>query len=60
MKEVDNNLDRQVDKKEFEFMYKRNIYDKNGQEPKSLFHVVQFLMYCKKDQFKITVEDTLE
>jgi len=28
--EVDNNLDNQVDKKEFEFMYKRNIYDKNG------------------------------
>lgn len=28
--EVDNNLDNQVDKHEFEFMYKRNIYDKNG------------------------------
>ena len=28
--EVDNNLDKQVDKNEFEFMYKRNIYDKNG------------------------------
>ena len=41
-------------------MYKKNIYDVNGQEIKSLFHVVQFLMYCKKNFYKFTVEDTLE
>ena len=31
-------------------------------EPKSLFHMVQFLMYCKTDEnkFTVTVEDTLE
>ena len=29
-KEVDNNLDKQINYSEFEFMYKRNIYDKNG------------------------------
>ena len=29
-KEVDNNLDKQVKYKEFVFMYKRNIFDKNG------------------------------
>lgn len=41
-------------------MYKRCISDKSGLEPKSLFHLVQFLMYCKKGKFTITVEDTLE
>ena len=41
-------------------MYKRCIIDKSGLEPKSLFHMIQFLMYCKKDKFTVTVEDTLE
>ena len=41
-------------------MYKRCIIDKSGLEPKSLFHMVQFLMYCKKDKYTITVEDILE
>ena len=40
LKEIDTNLDKMVKKKEFLFMYKKNIYDVNGQEPKSLFHVV--------------------
>ena len=39
-KEVDENLDKQVDEKEFELMYKRCIYDKTGLEPKSLFYMV--------------------
>ena len=41
-------------------MYKRCIIDQSGLEPKSLFNMVQFLMYCKKDKYKVTVEDTLE
>lgn len=57
---MDENLDRRVHWKEFENMYKRCIIDKVGLEPKSLFHMVQFLMYCKPDKFKITEEDTLE
>ncbi len=41
-------------------MYKRCIIDRSGLESKSLFNMVQFLMYCKKDKYNVTVEDTLE
>ena len=43
-------------------MYKKCTRDKSGLEPKSLFHMVQFLMYCRTApaKFTITVEDTLE
>lgn len=41
-------------------MYKKCTIDKNSAESKNLFHLAQFLMYCKPDHFKITVEDTLE
>jgi len=43
--EVDENLDSTIDKGEFENMYKRCIMEDNYLEPKSLFHMVQFLMY---------------
>ena len=45
--EVDENLDKRVDEKEFELMYKKCIEDKTFLEPKNLFYMVQFLMYCK-------------
>lgn len=57
---MDENNDKKVNKKEFKNMYKRCIIDKSGLEPKSLFNMIQFLMYCKKDKYKVTVEDTLE
>jgi len=41
-------------------MFKRCIYDTTGLEPKSLFNLVQFLMYAKEDAIEITEEDTLE
>lgn len=43
-------------------MYKKCTRDSSGLEPKSLFHMVQFLMFCKNAPVKytITVEDTLE
>lgn len=34
--------------------------DKAAAQPKKLFHLAQFLMYCKKDRYRITVEDTLQ
>lgn len=52
-------------------MYKRCTQDENDLEPKSLFHMVQFLMYMfsenridneerDRNDFSITQEDTLE
>ena len=40
IKEIDNNLDAEIDYNEFLVMYKRIIFDKNGQEPRSLFQLV--------------------
>ena len=41
-------------------MFKRCIEDQSDLEPKSLFNLVQFLMYAKEDAIEITEEDTLE
>lgn len=41
-------------------MYKRCTLDKKAAESKNLFHLTQFLMYCRPDNYRITVEDTLE
>lgn len=41
-------------------MYKKCMMDKAAAEPKKLFHLTQFMMYCREGQFRITVEDTLE
>jgi len=60
IREIDENLDRRIDYKEFVNMYKRCIMNNSELEPKSLFHMVQFLMYCKPEKYKVTVEDTLE
>jgi hypothetical protein len=46
---VDENLDGFVDEKEFELMYKRCIEDDTGLEPKTLFNLVQFLMFSVAD-----------
>lgn len=59
-KDVDENSDKRVSRYEFELMYKRCITDATGLEPKGLFNLVQFLMFDKREQFKITEEDTLE
>ncbi len=41
-------------------MYKKCTIDKTGAESKNLFHLTQFLMFCRPNNFMITVEDTLE
>ena len=58
--EFDENLDKKISKKEFINMYKRCIIDKATAESKNLFHLTQFMMYCKPGHYRVTVEDTLE
>ena len=41
-------------------MYKRCISDKTDLEPRKLFNLVQFLMYDKDNQKKVTIEETLQ
>ena len=50
--EVDENLDKRVDEKEFELMYKKCIEDRTFLEPKGLFNLVQYLMFCKTKEDK--------
>ncbi len=45
--EVDENLDKKVDEREFELMYKKCREDKTYLEPKNLFYLIQYLMFCK-------------
>lgn len=69
--EVDEDLDGQVNYMEFFLMYKRCRFDDTFLEPRSMYNVVQFLMYLQNNQSddeqnekepksRITVEDTLE
>ena len=60
IKEFDENLDGYISEVEFEKLYKRCIIDEREQEPKKLYYLIQFLMYDKEENRKITEEDTLE
>jgi hypothetical protein len=53
--EFDENLDKKISEKEFINMYKKCVIDRTAAEPKKLFHLTQFLMYCQSDSYKITV-----
>ncbi|KRX09248.1 hypothetical protein PPERSA_05917 [Pseudocohnilembus persalinus] len=69
--DFDENLDGKIDRQEFENMYKKCTMDENDLEPKSLFHMVQFLMFIYSENridneerdvndFSITQEDMFE
>ena len=58
--EFDDDLNKKITEREFVNMYKRCIIDPSAAESKNLFHLTQFLMYCRPQQNRITVEDTLE
>jgi len=58
--EVDDDLDNMVGWEEFLTMYQRCISDHTGMEPRNLFNLVQFLMYDKEFNGRISVEQTLQ
>jgi Ca2+-binding EF-hand superfamily protein len=58
--EFDEDLNRKISEKEFLTMYKKCTIDPAAAESKNLFHLTQFLMYCRPGNYRITVEDTLE
>ena len=60
-KEVDENLDKRIDEREFELMYKKCIEDKTFLEPKTLFNLVQYLMFCRPvENNQGAIEDPLD
>lgn len=58
--EVDEDLDGVVSWDEFLSMYLRCVGDKTGLEPRTLFNLVQFLMYDRDFGGSISVEQTLQ
>ncbi len=58
--EVDDDLDGMISRKEFDTMYLRCIDDDFGLEPWKFYNLVQFKMFDKENQSKVTVEDTLQ
>lgn len=58
--EVDEDGDGYVSEQEFINMYKKCIVDKNEEEGKKLFYLVQFLMYDLEKKHYIIEDDTLE
>eukprot|EP00923_Selenidium_pygospionis_P060246 GHVN01106056.1.p2 GENE.GHVN01106056.1~~GHVN01106056.1.p2 ORF type:complete len:202 (+),score=34.16 GHVN01106056.1:1641-2246(+) len=58
--EVDDDLDEHVGWEEFLQMYVRCTSDETGWEPRTLFNVVQFMMFDSYGSGTICVEDTLD
>lgn len=58
--EFDEKLNKKISYKEFANMYKKCTIDKTAAESKNLFHLTQFLMFCRPNYYRITVEDMLE
>ena len=57
--EVDEDLDGYLNWSEFRLMYNRNLMDKTGLEPSKMFYLVQFLIYDKNENNRVSVDETM-
>ena len=57
--EVDEDLDGKLSWSEFRLMYNRNIMDRTGLEPCKMFNLVQFMIYDRNENNRVSVDETM-
>ena len=57
--EVDEDLDGHLCWNEFRLMYNRNLQDQTGLEPNKMYHLVQFMIYDKNNNNRVSKDGTM-